>query len=241
LVAPITPDVAETLSATRSSGQRVRERFLVATDPPTLRDLKGQRTQAEQLREAFEAGEPYARLRVHEVLKERGEKQLTAKDAQHVLAVEQGFSDWTELRKGLDQESVRAQQSRPVFRLSTSGNDDPGMYEDLARRLQESFVAGDETAARRVQAQLPRLKGERAEKLDELSILDAQIIVAREYGYASFPELVEDLKLVREQLDRPTEPEEALAIKYIREGDADALRELLEQHPQLVQSPTRRR
>jgi exonuclease VII large subunit len=213
----------------------------MASDPPRIADLKGQRTQADQLRKAYEAGEPYARLRVHEVMKDRAAKKLTAKDAQHVLAVEHGFSDWTELRKGLAEEDVRSPQYRPVFRLSTSGTDDAGMYEDLARQLQESYAAGDESAARRVQAQLPRVSNNFKDAPDEMSLLDAQVVVAREYGYASFPELVEDLALVRRELDRPTEPEEALAIQYIRDGNADALRELLKQNPRLVESPTRRR
>ena len=213
----------------------------MASDPPRIRDLDGQRTQADQLCKAYDAGDAYARLRVHEVLKERAHKKLTAKDAQQVLAVEQGFSDWGELRKSLEQPAVRGRPSRPVFRLSTSGTDDAGMYDDLARQLRDSYEAGDKDAERRVQAQLPRLKDRPTERLVEMSLLDAQVVVAREYGYASFPELVEDLARVRAELDRPTTPEEAQAAKFIAEGNADALRELLEQHPQLVESPSRRR
>ncbi|MEW6751079.1 MAG: Clp protease N-terminal domain-containing protein [Candidatus Latescibacterota bacterium] len=65
-----------------------------------------------------------------------------------------------------------------------------------ARELLEAFRAGDPQAVRRVRESLPRLAGAPEEKLraPHLCLRDAQLVMAREYGFPSWPKLVAALQ-----------------------------------------------
>src|ERR1700730_13830559 len=88
----------------------------------------------------------------------------------------------------------------------------------LAKRLLRAASAGDPQAIARVQAFLPR-----ARNFDALKLHDAQLVIARGYGFDSWAAMKRKI----ESLTRS--PLEQFDIA-VREGDADLSRELLEKH-----------
>lgn len=61
--------------------------------------MEYQRKQAKDLVRAFRAGEPNARQRAEAVLGARAQERFLLSDAQHVVAREQVFRTWTELKR----------------------------------------------------------------------------------------------------------------------------------------------
>jgi hypothetical protein len=65
-----------------------------------------ERKQAKALVRAFRAGESDAIRRAEDVLGERAHERFLLTDAQHVIAREQGFDSWRELRRAQEMSSV---------------------------------------------------------------------------------------------------------------------------------------
>src|SRR4051794_10083051 len=74
----------------------------------------------------------------------------------------------------------------------------------------------------------------RAERVDAPTRLERRLVVAHEYGYATWRELVEDVERFRREWATPPEGAMARAVELVRAGDADALRALVAEHPELV-------
>src|SRR3954469_4291974 len=74
----------------------------------------------------------------------------------------------------------------------------------------------------------------RAEKVDAATGLERRLVVAHQYGYATWRELVEDVERFRREWATPPEGAMARAVELVRAGDADALRALVSEHPELV-------
>lgn len=93
-----------------------------------------------------------------------------------------------------------------------------------AKRLAREAAAGGSAALARVHAQLPHAKL-------PLSTRDAQLIIAREYGFAGWSALLTE---VRNRAGRGFESAVAQAKVAIHEEDHVRLRELLAEYPALV-------
>jgi hypothetical protein len=93
-----------------------------------------------------------------------------------------------------------------------------------AKKLARSSAAGDADAIARVRAQLPQAA---------LPLLqrDAQLVVAREYGFAGWKELIKE---VHQRLGRGLEWAVSEARRIIHANDVESLRALLADHPQLL-------
>src|SRR4051794_25794240 len=65
-----------------------------------------------------------------------------------------------------------------------------------AHELHELYRAGKQSAAARIIANHPRLKRERPAVVldDKLALADAQLVIAREYGFASWAALKHDVE-----------------------------------------------
>ncbi len=92
----------------------------------------------------------------------------------------------------------------------------------LARELLRAFRAGDAGALTRVRAQLP--------DKPKITLADAQYVLAREHGCRSWAELRRYIEATRRAAERPALDAARVAL---REGDAAALRRLLESHAEL--------
>ena len=93
-----------------------------------------------------------------------------------------------------------------------------------AKRLARDAAAGNGDAIARVHAQLPRAKL-------PLSNRDAQLVIAREYGFVGWPELTAE---VQKRLGNAIEWAASQAKIAIHDQDHERLRALLTQYPALV-------
>src|SRR5689334_13910999 len=89
-----------------------------------------------------------------------------------------------------------------------------------AKDLRKQFLAGESTAIERVRQFHPDLK---QPKLTEFRLHDAQWVVAREYGFASWPKLKEHVETILLETGEPME----LLKQAFHADDAPWLRKLL--------------
>src|SRR5262245_13709266 len=93
-----------------------------------------------------------------------------------------------------------------------------------AKKLARGIAAGDGAAIARARAQLPQAKL-------PLSQRDAQLVLAREYGFPGWKDL---LKEVKQRLGRGLEWAVSEARRQIHDNDIEGLRQLLAQYPALL-------
>lgn len=93
-----------------------------------------------------------------------------------------------------------------------------------AKKLAREIAAGDANAIARARAQLPDAEL-------PLSQRDAQLVLAREYGYAGWQELSAE---VQRRLGQGIEWAASQAQRAIHDNDVEALKRLLTEHPALL-------
>ena len=93
-----------------------------------------------------------------------------------------------------------------------------------AKKLARDIVARDAAAIARARAQLPQAEL-------PLSQRDAQLVVAREYGFPGWKDL---LKEVKQRLGRGLEWAISEARLIIHDNDVEGLRQLLAEYPALL-------
>jgi hypothetical protein len=86
-----------------------------------------------------------------------------------------------------------------------------------AKKLARSIAAGDATAIGRARAQLPQAEL-------PLSQRDAQLVLAREYGFPGWQDLIKEVK---QRLGRGLEWAVSQARNRIHDNDVEGLRQLL--------------
>jgi len=129
----------------------------------------------------------------------------------------------------------------PVRPLPSNPNLDHLKYQ--ARDLRKAHAAHDRGVAQRLREFHPRFKGTADNEIfaARLSLADAQLTIAREYGFKSWarlkaviesPETLERLELPQhERIDDETF---RWGVELVDAGDASGLREHLKRHPKLV-------
>src|SRR5215475_7699856 len=85
-----------------------------------------------------------------------------------------------------------------------------------AKKLAHGIAAGDPTAIARARAQLPQAE-------PPLSQRDAQLVLAREYGFSGWQDLIKEVK---HRLGRGLDWAISEAHRRIHENDIEALRHL---------------
>src|SRR5262245_7092250 len=93
-----------------------------------------------------------------------------------------------------------------------------------AKKLARGIVVGDAAAVARARAQLPQPKL-------PLSMRDAQLVLAREYGFAGWKDLIKEVK---QRLGRGLEWAVSEARRIIHDNDVEGLRQLLAESPALL-------
>jgi len=93
-----------------------------------------------------------------------------------------------------------------------------------AKKLARDIAAGDAAAIARARAQLPQAEL-------PLSQRDAQLVLAREYGFPGWKDL---LKEVKQRLGRGLEWAVSEARRIIHDNDIEGLRHLLVEYPALL-------
>lgn len=111
--------------------------------------------------------------------------------------------------------------------MTTSKLPDRPSLESLrkqAKKLVRLITAGDADAIRRVRVQLPQAQL-------PLSQRDAQLVLAREYGFSGWQDLVKEVK---QRLGRGLEWAVSEARRRIHNNDVEALRQLVAEYPALL-------
>ena len=101
-----------------------------------------------------------------------------------------------------------------------------------AKSLHKAHRSGDSEAADRIKTHLPRLADASAEEIlqSDFSLQEAQLVVAREYGFPSWPRLVEAVSQAEDSPITPEpQPEETISIDVVNQ---------VEVAPQNEDSPT---
>src|SRR5436305_14763104 len=93
-----------------------------------------------------------------------------------------------------------------------------------AKKLARDIAAGDAAAIARARAQLPEAEL-------PLSQRDAQLVLAREYGFPGWKDLAKE---VEQRLGRGLEWAASEARRIIHDNDIDGLRQLLTEYPALL-------
>jgi ankyrin repeat protein len=101
-----------------------------------------------------------------------------------------------------------------------------------AKALLKAYQAGDADATQRVRASHPRLENvpQKSIPLDEFKLSDAQLVIAREYGFSSWPKLKHHIETVQAGLDK-TFQQFADAVQH---ENVAQVRALLQATPALV-------
>jgi ankyrin repeat protein len=107
------------------------------------------------------------------------------------------------------------------FRRTLPARPDLDQQKKLAKELRRAFRDGDREAIARMRAELPDKR--------ELSLADAQFVLAREYGFRSWRELRERI----EQSTADARPPVERFRQAVQRGDAHALRALLHDHAEV--------
>jgi Ankyrin repeats (3 copies) len=100
-----------------------------------------------------------------------------------------------------------------------------------ARDLLNAHRAGDEDALRRIRESHPRLSqaAEADVRAARFTLSGAQLVLAREYGFASWPKLKEYVERASPQASDPVEQ----LKQAMRSDNAGVVRQILDQHPEL--------
>src|SRR5687768_1698809 len=93
-----------------------------------------------------------------------------------------------------------------------------------AKKLTRDVAAGNSDAIARMRAQLPRAE-------PPLSLRDAQLTLARELGFAGWPDLLEE---VHKRIGKGLEWAAAQAERAIHDNDLETLKQLVAAHPALL-------
>src|SRR2546426_6647840 len=93
-----------------------------------------------------------------------------------------------------------------------------------AKKLARGIVAGHAGAIARARAQLPHAEL-------PLSQRDAQLVLAREYGFQGWKDLVKEVK---QRVGRGLEWAVSEARRFIHDNDIEGLRQLLVEYPALL-------
>ncbi len=156
------------------------------------RTLESLKKEAKRWFDALRRNIPDAHTRFERVVP-KALPRLTLRDVQHALALEHGFSGWTELKHKLTADA--GETTRAL-----------GQFETMANALLESYRTGTPAAMERhwaltwhrrnwqamrtyVQLDLGRQVGA-ANQNDDITLDDARLLVAREHGFEHWDALV---------------------------------------------------
>lgn len=198
---------------------------------PAVERVEHHRKAAKGLLRAARAGQPDAVTRLRDALGSvPGDLRLA--DAQRAIAREHGHASWASFRRDLEDQA--GEQVRSVARL---GPVDPARFERAAGRLLGMLASGDQRALSRLRAHVPRLAGlGDAELTRRVTIADARLVIAREYGFPTWRRLLEGVgeESAAWRHSRQEAEPVAAALEAIRAGDAGSLRRLIYSRPGLV-------
>ncbi len=210
---------------------------------PAAPSLEFERREAKALLKALRAGDPSALARARPWLEGMAADPSHAKlaDAQRVIAREYGFTSWPRLVRYFD-EIGRQRQPSPEATGVRRGVPPIDRLEARVDRLLRAHAARDRDTVLAFAAWVPRLYGRPASMVfsSEVTREEAQLVVARAEGFASWAALREESDAIDRA--RRVDPwavapwHEALCAVY--EGDLGALERAVDADPALLSTPS---
>jgi hypothetical protein len=193
----------------------------------------GTASRRKRLRDGYRTGLLEAVERVEEVVGPRARERFGLTDAQYVIASEHGFRSWAEFGRFV----MSTRPTRRVGRIGSVGS--LRAYDERVHALAEALRRGEAEAIERLRAHVPRLADVSDEQLaaHELPLRDTRLVVAHEYGFPTWSELVYYVEKANREYAEGLEPgrDLAAALDAIRRGDPDRLRALLAADPALLE------
>lgn len=114
-------------------------------------------------------------------------------------------------------------------------------YQHAAETLFAALQEGDEEAEWNFKWMHPRFRGKGVEDVraarNELTLADAQLLIAREYFFDTWQDLAAFAETIRQD---PDVIRFESAVEAIVSGDSETLRRLLREHPDLIRERSRR-
>ena len=165
---------------------------------PARPSLDQLRKQAKELLRDFRAGDAAAVARLSAIIPRLADPTqsggVTLADAQFVLAREYGFESWAKLAYHVESinPSDRLRQYERLVKdiVLVCQSDDAEASQRIADLLGRTYPYPDRRA--RLQQQLISLRGP-ASRIADITPADAQLIVAREFGFEDWAKLVESI------------------------------------------------
>jgi len=100
-------------------------------------------------------------------------------------------------------------------------------FKAQAKTLRESILSGDPAAVDRLTHMHPRYSGMSRENISDVPLTHAQLVIAREYGFASW-------QRIRDYVDDLHHPDVPAAWAAVTAGDLSTVRKLLDRRPSLI-------
>jgi ankyrin repeat protein len=109
-----------------------------------------------------------------------------------------------------------------------------------AKELQQEHRQGKRSAAARIAAHHPSFKGKRLEIVlaKKLTLAEAQLVIAREYGLPSWAALKQRVEVAGRVAKSKPHPRFEEALSALRAGDTERLRAVIKANPQIVHART---
>lgn len=166
---------------------------------PARPSLERLRKQAKDLLKSHRAGDASALERIQAILPHLRQNDLgdavTLADAQFVLSREYGFENWAHLARHVEfvnpPNRLRQYQRLAKDIVTVCQSEDAEALERIADTLGRSYPYPNRRA--QLQKMLTSLRGPER-RIEELTPADAQLIIAREFGYETWEKLVEGLR-----------------------------------------------
>jgi len=204
-----------------------------AVDLPAAPDLAQQRKRAKDLLKAVRAGAAPALARVrcgHPRHAASSDEKIRAdaklSDTQWVIAREYGFSSWPRLKRHIAELVGEPERCRPF-------ETDLQYYRDRAGGMLSVHGTGERNALRLVRQFHPGFRdaSEADIRAAALTQDDAELILAREHGFATWDDFARHIEAL--QTGQVNEPFRR-AFEAIRADDPRAFADLIAAHPDLV-------
>ena len=164
---------------------------------PAHASLEQLRKQAKELLKHFLADDPAAVELFHAVIPKLASKSslesAVLADAQFVLAREYGFENWTSLKqhiKVLPNPKLEPYETVAADIVRICGSEDPESLQRIADLIGRTYPYPDRRT--QIKQHLSVIRGPES-RIEDISLADAQLIVARRFGFESWAELAEQV------------------------------------------------
>ncbi len=111
-------------------------------------------------------------------------------------------------------------------------------YKKQAKELLKAYRSADPESIRRVTRNYPRFE-KRAEPefdISKFALADAQLVIAREYGFESWPKFTKQIEVINSQMAAQSDPLAAFIEAAIWHGTLDAATAILAAHPEIART-----